>query len=260
MTLGVFWTTCGWRCGNAGDEVNREITSALAGHPVGQVEEARGAELVAIGSVGEKIPHDFAGAVWGTGLMFEESRAYTPEARVTALRGRLTLRRWEGVVDVVLGDPGLLAADVLGVERKAPRYRVGLVPHYADGENEDVRAWACRWRDEVAVIDICARPRDVLSQMAACEYILSSSLHGLVFADSLGIPNEWVRLSERVNGGSFKFRDYLSAFGIADPLARSFGPSAAPEDIVSRAESYARPGIASIKQALRDSFPFPGVG
>lgn len=55
-------------------------------------------------------------------------------------------------------------------------------------------------------------PISVLHDIARCEYILSSSLHGLVVADALGIPNAWILLSDKVHGNGFKFRDYHSAF------------------------------------------------
>ena len=51
----------------------------------------------------------------------------------------------------------------------------------------------------------------VIHEIAKCEHILSSSLHGLVVADALGIPNGWIKLSDRVVGDGFKFKDYGTA-------------------------------------------------
>ena len=47
-----------------------------------------------------------------------------------------------------------------------------------------------------------------MEQLNSCDYILSSSLHGLIFADSYNIPNLWVRFGSKVDGDGFKYRDY----------------------------------------------------
>ena len=254
----LYGAQCGWRCGNAGDECARDIVRWLSGRDVVQTEEVLGSELAAIGSVAQKLG-EFSGYVWGVGLMFDHLRAATPQAKVVALRGPLTARRWNGLTArVPLGDPGLLAADVYAITRpETPRYRVGLVPHYSDGDLLDVRTWARVFCEEVTVIDICGRPRDVLEQMARCEHILSSSLHGLVFADALDIPSNWVVLSDRVQGGSFKFRDYFAAFGAHDPLPATFHPAARPSDIVCYPQSKRSRSVADVKRDLVAAFPFP---
>jgi pyruvyltransferase len=66
-----------------------------------------------------------------------------------------------------------------------------------------------RYNREIHFIDIQANPFSVIREIDKCQNILSSSLHGLVFADALNIPNAWSELSDRVSGKGFKFRDYL---------------------------------------------------
>ena len=66
----------------------------------------------------------------------------------------------------------------------------------------------------VLVIDVQRQPIEVIADVDKCEYILSSSLHGVIAADSLGIPNAWILLSDKVLGSGFKFYDYASAFGM----------------------------------------------
>jgi pyruvyltransferase len=54
--------------------------------------------------------------------------------------------------------------------------------------------------------------KHVLKEIDKCEYIISSSLHGIVFADSLDIPCGWFYIGEDLpKSKQFKFKDYNSA-------------------------------------------------
>ena len=54
---------------------------------------------------------------------------------------------------------------------------------------------------------------DTLRQIAECETVISSSLHGCIAADSLNIPNYRIKLSEHGYNRNidFKFDDYYTA-------------------------------------------------
>jgi hypothetical protein len=101
-------------------------------------------------------------------------------------------------------------------------------------------------------------PADVVGAIAGCDFVLSSSLHGLVVADSFGIPNAWLRVSDRQRGEGFKYRDYYAAFGLEagepwEPGERV--PTLA--DLVAHIGDYRRPGLERLKDRLTASFPFP---
>ena len=55
---------------------------------------------------------------------------------------------------------------------------------------------------------------DILYQNLSCEAIISSALHGLIAADSFFFPNRWIKLSDNLMGGDFKFNDYYSVYDI----------------------------------------------
>lgn len=254
-SIRVFGSRCGYRCGNAGDELSPLLVSALSGlraswSGIGV------AHLTVCGSILDQVPPEYSGHVWGSGLMFEHSRLVANDAKVAAVRGLFTAARIPQRRDYAIGDPGLLIADLYPVERTHV-YPIGFVPHYVDSNDMVVTEWLRRNPEWGTVIDICQHPEQVLRQIAECDYIVSSSLHGLVFADALEIPNSWVRLSDGVNGAGFKFRDYWSAFGIADIPSIPFTVDTKPEDIVARAGDYHRPGLERIKDDLVEAFPCP---
>ena len=77
-------------------------------------------------------------------------------------------------------------------------------------------------------------PLEVIREIATCERIVSSSLHGLVTADAFGIPRRW-QLSERVRGAAFKFRDYAAALGMPlEPDEWATAPASVVESVVSQ--------------------------
>jgi pyruvyltransferase len=170
------------------------------------------AEVVSTGSLLQWVPETFAGIVLGTGLIADTPRRF-PDATILAVRGALTARLIDAPHDVVLADPGLLASTFFK-RPPARRHVLGLVPHYVDIDNPVVQALARKHPREIKVIDVRREPEAVFRDIGACESILSSSLHGLITADSFGIPNAWAGLSDKVIGDGFKFRDYFSSLGI----------------------------------------------
>jgi pyruvyltransferase len=161
---------------------------------------------VVIGSVAARLPRHYYGVVVGVGKYDETVALDLSRAHVLGLRGRLTLRDSGARGNPVLGDSGLLARDLLAA-RPPVAHDLGIVPHYNDTQ------LAQRFPDAHHV-DVGRDPIEVIREIASCERIISSSLHGLITADSLGIPRRW-EPSSRLRGGAFKFHDYASALGVA---------------------------------------------
>ena len=140
-------------------------------------------------------------------------RTYRP----IAVRGKLTREVLSHVLqmeldEIALGDPGLLMNRLIK-NQPVKKYKLGIIPHYVDKTNPLVHEMA-KTNTDTQVIDICGDPIDTLRNIAECETIASSAMHGLVAADSLGIPNKWVKFSDLIMGDDFKFHDYYSAFDL----------------------------------------------
>lgn len=250
--LRLYHGVSGHLCGNAGDLVSAPMMDALGFGPIDVVAEPENAQIFAAGSILHQVPAEWPGIIWGSGLIRDDDRLASCAARIVAVRGPLTAKRCR--VDVPMGDPGLLVSRAWPLESEK-RYRLGIIPHYVDREHEGLAAFARRNPDDVTTIDICGRVADVLRALTECEYILSSSLHGCVFADSYGVPNAWIKLGDRLVGGSFKFRDYYGAtLGEHDPIPIPFETGETVDTMIGRIEeSYREPLVAEIGSALLEA-------
>ncbi len=258
-SLKLFWargTGRGSGLRNAGDWFSPLICERLSGRPV-EYAPPTGCDLVAAGSLLQRLNkshrlHRLGFKrqlhIWGTGSLRAEDRLAGTHF-VHAVRGALTRERISAAPETALGDPGLLAEHLVEPPaRKA--HPLGVIPHLVDRDHPDVRSFLER-HPYAVLLDIAAPVPEVLKSIAGCERVLSSSLHGLIFADAFGVPNAWFTASERLIGGRHKFDDYYSAFGLrCDPVPIA---DADPEAVGA---DYARSGIEQLKSRLLASFPY----
>jgi len=159
---------------------------------------------------------DSQSTVWGPGFLTAKSRLAVEPHKICAVRGPLTRNMVlkQGLdCPEVYGDPALLMPRFYRPDAQK-KFRLGVIPHYVDQKHP----WVQRARKQkgVRVINILGGITQVVDAVVSCEAIVSSSLHGLVIADAYGIPNAWIRLSDKVIGQGFKFRDYYAAQGVPD--------------------------------------------
>jgi len=239
---------------NFGDALSPLLCAQLAGRPVIWAPVER-CDLVALGSLLQRLPErpwNRRVHVWGSGFIEAEPR-HLSRHRFHAVRGRASAAIIADLPDdVALGDPGLLV-NLLVPDRSPPkRYRCLVIPHYKDRGHPGLAA-VIDGMDRVGVADVFAPPLDTLEQIRAADWVLSSSLHGLIAADALGVPCVWISLSGALRGGEFKFRDYYSVFGI-EPSVRTLD-RALLRDPAAVGGSFARPGLDAIRERLRACFP-----
>ena len=161
--------------------------------------------------------------LWSAGFLTtpnESMKAVRERFCVSSVRGMLSKRAIEtlstnGIDDCTVGDAGILAS-LLVKTKEYKRYNVGIIPHRSEKELPIVKQLQ-DYYDNSVVIDIEQNdPMEGLRLISSCNFVLSSSLHGLIFADSFRIPNRHIILSNKLSGDGFKFRDYYSVYGIDD--------------------------------------------
>ncbi|MDB4561904.1 hypothetical protein N9185_00850, partial [bacterium] len=64
------------------------------------------------------------------------------------------------------------------------------------------------------------------------------SLHGLIAADAYRIPNVWIKFSDNVIGGNFKFRDYRLSIGAGEPQPVAINPRVSAQDLIDQSKHY----------------------
>jgi len=189
----------------------------------------------------------------------------TPSTRTwvsgLSARGRLSLQEVTRILgtepNIPLGDGGLLVNALLEASPPKP-YVLGIIPPLIERHEPVFSDVACQV-PYATLIELSRDPLYVLDQIAACDTILSSARYGLIAADALGIPNRWMRVSEAVLGGAFKFHDYYSVYAlegikpwvVADVCA--FGKRL-PE-VIANEYADSRMHVAEIQQTLLKAFP-----
>lgn len=219
-----------WGFKNFGDLITPLILKEMGYTPIHAPRVSK-AQFVAVGSILDSINASFSGVILGSGFLNDKRPKRLPKAKILAVRGKLTKELLGIEEDISLGDSGLLVARFI-TERPNKKYKLGIVPHYSDVENGKLKHFIQHYGDEILVIDVLQPVEDVFSQIASCDFIASSSLHGLVFSDSLNIPNLWLSYSDLLGNGTFKFDDYYSAF---DVKRAPYSPSGneSPEELIS---------------------------
>ncbi len=198
--------------------------------------------------------------VWGTGFINYDDcqgRFFKRKMHFCALRGELTRRRVEQMtgqrLDIPTGDAGILASRLLD-ELPEKRYDLGIIPHLCDLK-DPVLTQLLEQYENAVLIDVREEPLEVVRQIAQCRAVLSSSLHGLIVADSFHIPNLHLVLGDRLLGDGYKFDDYYSAYGLEHrPWDLRLSPAPPLEAIFER-YAVTREMAEEKKQLMLDSFP-----
>lgn len=146
--------------------------------------------------------------VWGTGINGKKSleRQAQVDLDIRAVRGPTTRRILSDMgmnVPAVYGDPALLWSKYWPRETYAsePTQGVGIVPNLHD--------WP-RYKHDPRAINPIGDVHDVIGRIARCDFIVASSLHGIVIAEAFGIP---ARLIPPATEPIHKYLDYYGGTG-----------------------------------------------
>lgn len=202
---------------NFGDYLSVEIVQRIIGR---QVEIATASKpikpkLLALGSI-----LYFAregDTLWGTGMNAKYDKREDFSFRhldVRSVRGPLTrqflMDNFDADVPEIYGDPALLFPALFPEYKRKddPKYSYIIIPHYSD-------VWMYPKEEYPNVVYPYEPWDEVVLKILDSQFVISSSLHGLIIAEAYGIGARWLRVSS--SEPEFKFLDYYLGTGRSLP-------------------------------------------
>ena len=234
---------------NFGDCLSPDILKHYGLTPV-YVSNQKKADIILAGSILQWIETDYCGYIVGTGG--DNVKYSFPNAKVLAVRGEKTLANFNySNKTVLLGDPGFLMSYVFP-EKVQQKYDLGIIPHFVDWNTVNLNNWRKSFKKEnVIFINPLGKPKDIITQIKKCRNIVSSSLHGLIIADTFHIPN--IRFVDRQTMPTYfydyKFDDYYSSLGIEEACIEITGNETV-EELIKHTTLKPFEKIESLKQGL----------
>ncbi len=187
--------------------------------------------------------------IWGSGILnedFENKIKYNSKFvkyDIRAVRGPLTrdiIIRCGYDCPNVFGDPAILMPLIYKPKNKIKKYKISIIRHYRDDTKIPYGL------HEISVVT--SDYKYFIDEVCASELVISSSLHGLIIAESYGVPTIWYNPQGR---GTFKYKDWYLSIGVKDPAAINN-----LSEIGEKRNVGLDSKISQLVEPLMNSFPF----
>lgn len=165
-------------------------------------------DIIVCGSIlGFNVEH---AKIWGAGFHTDkDSKKNINKNLFYAVRGNLSLNMLNLNYNVTLGDPGLLLSRFFKPKTKKV-YDICIISHFLDYD-----FFKKNYRNKFYIINMGRNNvEDIANSINKCNFIFSSSLHGIIFSHSLGIPAVHLENTNLYNAKNYKFKDYYSILDI----------------------------------------------
>lgn len=249
---------------NWGDDINMVLPYIISGRKVipyslllGKIRRSVTNNILCVGSI-IQWNTDANSIVWGAGLISDDSKILCKPKMVYAVRGPLTRKALlaKGIeCPEVFGDPALLFPKFY-LPKKEKKYRVGIIPHVVDKKSHLLSI--AKDEHSVTIIDIQNYHKDwryFIDRVLECDFIYSSSLHGLIISEAYHVPCQWVKFSDNIIGGDFKYKDFFFSINKLDSKPIIFAPWLLQENVVAKFKNNWKVGVIDLEKLI-NACPF----
>lgn len=239
---------------NLGDYLGLVVTNWMLEHKGLSLDDyvEKKKHLLTVGSGAMKSYQDMT--IWGSGVerylpqMFRRffQRSWYRKLDIRAVRGPLSrdyLMKLGHQCPEVYGDPAILMPLIYSGIGGGKKYEVSIIPQLVT--EKGIRE---KYSDAHIISMNTNDYKDVINQIVQSKLIISSSLHGVILADSYGIPSVWFRgLGKDID---FKYLDYYASTGRL--------PQDIPESVVEamECEPMPLPDLKPLQDVLMETFPY----
>ena len=155
--------------------------------------------------------------VWGSGILNgnDIDKIHGTPDKICAVRGPRTRKELikKGIpCPEVYGDPALLMPRFYQPVIRT-HYSMGIIPHWEDVKKDDVQRLISDPRVKFIKVQGYDNWTDFIDEICSCDFVISSSLHGLIIAEAYGIPSRWVEFGTYIDGWEFKYNDFYESIG-----------------------------------------------
>jgi len=128
---------------------------------------------------------------------------------IVGVRGPLTKKRLGNPNVEIMSDPGLLLSVMYPLSPQKKKKSIGFIIHSVD--RKLFQTLFPQYQSNL--VNNYSTYTQFTKELANYEQIVSSSLHGIIFSHSYGIPVCPIQLTHNIQGGEFKYKDYYHSLG-----------------------------------------------
>jgi pyruvyltransferase len=193
--------------------------------------------------------------VWGSGVLNVHSvrvviaQSGIRDFDVRAVRGPRTMEALTKAgfeCPRIFGDPAILLPLMYPVKPANIRYRVGLILHHATSIDSNV----CATYGLRQISTVKNDYKAFVNKIVECKAVISSSLHGIIIAESYGIPAIYLWEDSAVGSQGIKFADWYESTGRTNVIA------ARTIEEALDSEAPVIPDLEDMRASLLGAFPY----
>lgn len=200
------WEPQGWD--NFGDALSQPLVERILGKKVKREWEGRRdqSRVLAIGSILHLAEN--GNTIWGSGSLSGWLPEQITRLDVRAVRGPFTrdLLLSRGIpCPPVYGDPGLLYPRFFPEFKREPKRPYSVIPHASE---------ISLFESDPYLVSPLEPWEIVIRKIVESEFVIASSLHGIILAEAYGVPARMVLATNHWQ--FFKYQDYYNGTGRPD--------------------------------------------